>query len=353
DLSNNYFLIWSSLSGTVTIPLQNKTKNQTVSIPTFLTEISGAVHIYLNTMSAEVLDHKIINLGNGPPERKIHSFAGPKTILPDGKEVSMIVSVPEDSYGNPISDSLDMQYAIENYSGKSERRSSRLGKLHSYTYTSGPPEQGKMIIVSSLNSARSSASEIEVIPEIPGQITIRAEFYTPYANPRQYFSLTSEKILDTYGNQIPDGSSARILVYQGNKKTGEYSAMILDGTIQANVKNPDNPGLYSFKAILANGISSNTIDLEFEQYIISMPLEYNESKNTLTAGPIYGNMDEIIADGTPITFRIISESGELKRTIESDQGYAQYIIPEGFMNQKITFEASGGGIKTTLKTTAD
>ncbi|NNE27945.1 MAG: hypothetical protein HKN09_13960 [Saprospiraceae bacterium] len=343
-------LLFSGINHTNIINPKPDTDIIEFEVPDSLLMQSG-VYVLDLLYKSRVLDTKELVVQPLLAEDIIETYAGPKTILGDGQESSMLVIIPKDKFNNPSFDASETKVLSNNLNASVQSEDFEANKSFLYSKLSSSLAARDILLGSTSGEAIAKEQSIRIIPGSADQIKIFIIDLFPYAHPRRYFKLHSNTLLDSNGNTIPEGSHIYFNVFDESRKLyGLYSSKTVNGVAQCIISNPDEPGKYAISATTNTGVSSATYEVEFQQYVSSIPLAYDSDLRRIKIGPIKVLMGQTIADGTPLMIKLKSTMQEIEFEKVTDNGRVNFILPKFLMiSGKTQVQVSCGGLKETVQ----
>lgn len=241
----------------------------------------------------------------GPPASPIDLYLGPRTIEVGTNDVSMIVAVPTDTFGNPVADNTPVTYAHTRPDGETDELSSSTAGLLSFTDVPSGTLAGRNILSARAGDAQGPERTFAEVASHAADFSIEVSGPIPVANGRDLLTLTSSVVLDQFGNAFPDGTFAQLEV---TGVTGKriISANSIDSRLHFTVQAPDQPGVAVATAYTSGG-ESNPLEINFPPAVASLPITIEErtESSLIRVGPVLEPDGAFVPDGTPV--RIVAD----------------------------------------------
>ncbi|MCX6050602.1 MAG: hypothetical protein NT075_36390, partial [Chloroflexi bacterium] len=185
---------------------------------------------------------------------------------------------------------------------------------------------GEMRIAVDGCAAHSPERAVREVPGLPVPFTLSTDAQSAPADGRQLIQIQSEQIMDSFGNVLLDGSSVTLLAEMGNADRRSLPAITVDGRIYTTLQAPAQPGQMTLRAWVA-GVASQPLHLTFTPgpavNPIAMVAQIDAQEIVIEAGPLIGQLEQFIPDGTEVTFTLKAPDGqEVTRHTPADYGYA-------------------------------
>jgi hypothetical protein len=230
--------------------------------------------------------------------------AGPRTIIADGVDQTMVTAIAADAFGNPLPDGETLVISLI--------EASEPGLDVTAAVDHG--------IVARLIAADTSAGRVEVFAtadngissrrvgfeEVPGVASSVEAALTGspalIADGRALVEISTSVITDRFGNPLPDGHLVQ-LQSDGPNGVGVATATTIDGIARFRLLAPSRPGTVSI-AVTVDGITGETTELTFAAAVSSIPVDIVRDDSggaVVEVGPVLDDLGAVVTDGTPVT----------------------------------------------------
>ncbi len=298
-------------------------------IPKELTNKSGFVNVLIYE-KGELIQNSELFIDPLEAVGKSESFLGPRSLIIDKDQKTMMSVIPLDKFRNPMPDNYPTRF---NFKYPKEKKSSDLTKVQdfvAYKYFLPSSKIGKLYVAANSGSSNSQEEEILIEAGHALDFNIEVEDLYPYADSRQHVVLKSSKILDAYGNSIADGTLINFLIIDKSGKRSYYNAFSIGGIVKVAIENPSVATQWNIQASLYGSTKSNQLKLNFISTVVDF--EMNLDGRTLIVGPVIGILGQIIRNGTKAEVILNDETYE----VELIDGKVIYEIPENLsIDQKM------------------
>jgi len=232
----------------------------------------------------------------------IEVYAGPNSLVVGSKEQSMLTTIPADKLDNAILEDKKITYRATG--AKVFYKNNNISHLVSNTIFTSSNETGKVIVGLSHNKKSSREQQITQTADWGTDFKLKLISHHPYADNRQYSQITTTKILDKYGNTVPDGTFVEFIVKENEKLIGIYKALSIDGIAKVYIKNPAIASTYVISAHIENRALSNSIQISFRNIISKINYKHYQFQKAIKVGPLTSDLGQMIPDGTPVELTI-------------------------------------------------
>ncbi len=299
------------------------------------TRMAGTVTLFARAGTVETSTD--VEIVPGIASDPVLPLVGPRSIVADGAHWTMVVTTPRDQYLNPVAEnslvSLRIQHPVKPAAEPAstlELAETRTQHLLSWKRIYSRTLAGESFLSASSGNAHSPERSFLEVPGIPVPFALSADRMILPADGRQLVRIRSELIKDRYGNILLDGSSALVLAQM---KTGEQRSVptqIIDGRMDLMLQAPKTVGEMTLQAWIA-GISSQPLVLNFTPGPAVEPIPVAVTITTeevqLLIGPLVGDLNQFIPDGSEVTAQISAPDGTVREvTAIADFGYTTLIL---------------------------
>lgn len=258
---------------------------------------------------------------------------GPRSIVADRRHWTMVVATPRDKFLNPLFDqtavTLLAQHPVAPGADPAqglEVMEMRTRHLLAWGRIVSRTRAGETQISVSSGAAHSPERTVLEVPGLPVPFALAADRLSVPADGRQLIHLQSSQIMDRFGNVLVDGSSVTLLAEMGDLDRRSLPATTVDGRIYATLQAPVHPGHMTVEAWIA-GVASQPLQLAFTPGPAVQPIELavqlDGQSIMIVAGPLIGQLNQFIPDGTEVRFTITGPDGHPEsNSAPADYGYA-------------------------------
>jgi hypothetical protein len=280
----------------------------------------------------------------------VENYLGPRTILAGGKEFTMMVTVPTDSYDNPKADntSVGLKYQfLQNVTSLDLKTKDFIAWYEIYS----PSKSGKMLVSTECNNTVYKEIETEVYPNIATNFTINYSRNHEFADGNQVTHFTTSIIKDQYGNTVSDGTMVSFIIKTKTDIVLKSFGTSINGIASAQILHPDHQDIYSVKGYVTGIAESNSIVIDYKPIISTFNYSFSNKNRTITVGPIKSFMNQLVPDGIKVVVKVFNKNKEVASLLEeTSKGMTTFELPESFYKaNSYHFEITTLGI--TQKTT--
>jgi len=308
--ASDTLIVSYSYGATKIFPKLNTTNSSTFLLPDIISQRSGMIalqHMAQDHYCTSYL--KIVPLADAD---NIETFVGPSSIIAGSNDFTMITVVPRDKYDNPLAEKSAIDILDFN-NGSINSETVLLSKQIAYKKVYSSNTLGKIFLSANYKNAQSKEFEVEVLAGTPEAFNIYTNQLHPYADGNQIVTFYSDKILDSYGNIVADGTLVKFHVTTDDSNARFTQATTINGIAKAKFRHPDKGENWQITAYVAGITKSPVISLSFLDLSPSIEVNIDEKNRLLNTGPIQSFLKQLIPDG--IKCEIIITAATSKETV--------------------------------------
>ncbi len=307
----------------------------TFQLPPVHTQFAGTVH--LRASAALVATTATVDIVPGPAVDPVLPLVGPRSIVADGKHWTMAVTTPRDALDNPVAENTLLTLRIQHPISPTQQAAdglqlmeTRTRHLLSWARIYSRTRAGQMLLAATADYGHSPERSVLVVPGLPTPFHLTADRFSIPADGRQLVHLTSEQIVDRFGNVLLDGTSVTVLATMPPHDQRSLPTMTIDGRLYLALQAPNQPGRMTVQAWIA-GVASQPLQLDFtpgpavQQILVTTQKTANGL--VVQAGPLVGQLGQFIPNGAAVTFTLTAPDGTVETfSAAADYGYAQIML---------------------------
>lgn len=291
-------------------------------IPAF--DVPAVGVIALTAIAGTATARSEITLVAGPAVDPLESHVGPRTIETTTDSRTMVVVIPEDSIGNPVSDGTAVDVTITRPALNVEGFTIETDDLLAWRFIESQPVAGRSRVGISVDGASSKELDFLEVAGVPDPFILEVPEAIPRADGRSIVHVRTERLLDRFGNVVPDGTTvfADVTTDGSNRR---IIAQTIGGEAEFAIEAPSEPSTLEV-VVNALGRLSEPAEIVFAPMIATLDVDTEPHPDgvLVRVGPIVSVLDAYIPDGTPVFFEV---DGEL-RDRPTFNGVADLVVPE-------------------------
>ncbi len=302
-------------------------------IPKYFCNKSGILNWKL-IAEKSVLQKGTITIQPGKTPIVMENYIGPQDIFNTAKDFAMLVSVPTDTFDNPLADKTKLNIT-EFFKSQQQINSVQLNNLIGWRKINSHPKTGKIIATIVCNNSTSEEFTVDILPNTPENFIIKANKTHNYADGNQIITFTTSILKDRYGNTVSDGTKVSFIIQNNLGYTLQTSGNTIGGIATGNILHPESAQIWNIKAYVIGMAESNELQTSFITALSEIPVEFNNKENKIIVGPLVSFIQQRIPDGALVTLKIY-ENKKIINSLHklSLKGFANFdlnktIIPPG------------------------
>lgn len=302
------------------------------------TEHAGVLTIQAGLGSASVRHD--VRIEPGPVTAPVAAVVGQRTLVV-GVDSVMIVATPTDANGNAVAPGQNLNAEVH-YPGGSQRSlafSTHALVGFAWLQSSTTAGLGSISLTAPITGSGAAAShplEFQQVASVPtrfdltatparlGHLDTAAEgaAWSQLADGQTLWRVRSTSLQDEYGNTIPDGSSAR-LVLSAPDGWRQAIGVVVGGHLEVYVPAPTLPGVMTVTAQIA-GVTSTPHDMTFRRAVPNVPAhfadqpddhELDQNQVEVIIGPVLLGSGGYVPDGTVASLEPLDGSSVIATTV--------------------------------------
>ncbi|WP_394972383.1 hypothetical protein [uncultured Croceitalea sp.] len=335
-----------------TIIKPTKGENLKFKIPENITRKSGVINwIFFNDIHTYIKGEFTV-LPSSKQAQIMETYLGPTSIFADGKDQSMLVSLPQDIYGNPLMDTTIVKTIIQfNQEVDSKLIPVKNGII--YSFLDSRKVSGDLFVSVHHQNQISKEFTVVVLPTKAANFTISALQKHHYADGNQIISFKTSTIYDINDNLIADGTLVKFSIKTATGNILVANGQTINGQAIASLLHPEKSNTWQVQASINGVAKSNTLELNFSNAVLDFPVSIAKDKKSITVGPVESYMRQLIPDGMSIQLKIKSQNGNSLHIAKSNsrKGMITLELPNALVNNTNIIEIEVGGVTKKISYT--
>lgn len=306
-----------------------KNNKLVIKIPPEITKHSGAVAWQLISDQKTLQNGSFKLMANIKALKTIENYLGPRSIMANVRDYTMLVSIPVDSLDNLLPDGTKVSLQHQ-FKGTISQQYKRLSTGFTWQRIRAPLRTGRLITGSTINYISSKELVTDVFPDIPTAFKIMEDSNHNYADGNELITIKTDQINDAHGNIITDGTLIKFFIKNDQNKKWQTTASTINGYAFAKALHPERPSIWTVKGIIPGMVESPELRIKFQSVLKQIPIQ--EPKNgRITIGPLTSYLGQLIPDGIPVTI----ELNKRKTILRTKEGIVTYICNKALISQII------------------
>lgn len=313
--------------GRLTIAMEIESGVGQLDLPAVITQHAGVMTL----TSGDARTTLIVTPGE--VAELVAPLVGPRTIVADGADTSLAVTLPVDRYGNQVADgtAIDVEWQQPTHAGPVQQVTRReLATTDGMAWVlvpsgqvAGPTTIRSTSRTSSGEQINAAAVRIDEVPGLVAQIAIAATSNRGTGDGRSLIEIESERLVDSFGNELLDGASAQFL-FDGPSGQGVVPGTVQNGVVRLELVAPPSSGTLTGRLSL-QGVLSNELVIRFDSAIASFDatVERVDGDAVLRVASAVDSSGAFVADGTQVVW------GD--QTTQTRRGRAEIRLPSSLI----------------------
>ncbi len=322
----------------------------TFILPEVFSQKSGVLEWRLLADSHVLTTGRLEIQPNKENKRMMETYMGPPSIFANGLDQSMIVALPQDSFGNPLTEGTPIQVKKQI---KGDGQSKTIATKHSiaYDYVTSDYKTGQYFVAAQYGTQVSKEMVVKVMPSTPIDFEINASKEHPYADGNQLVTFSTSVITDEHGNIVADGTLVLFNIEPSGLSPIKTSGQTLNGIAKATILHPEEKDTWHVTAFILGSAQSNTLQLDFKSIMNDFDVRFDPNRNELVVGPLKSYLDQLVPDGIAIEIELLNSEGRvlLRKHLTSYDGMGRFLMPKTGDLKTYHFRVSAMGTTKEIK----
>ncbi len=297
----------------------------TFEVPSSDVAESGMVMLQATTVSSSGWSQ--LEVLPGEAVDPVDLYLGPRTVVADDEQYSMIVAVPTDRFGNPVASGTSVEFVHYTPSDLEVLLAVPTENLLAFTELQAGTKSGRSRIATTVGSASGQERTFNEVAGVTIPFTVQPVDRIPFADGASLLRIETSELVDRFGNQLPDGTSV-LMTIDSDEFSRRLSGVTIDGVAVFTVEAPPGPVRFDVRAE-SGGSLGESFDLTFSpavsDFVVSVDRVVADSGDEVTkveVGPVITVDGAYIPNGTEV---VVEHDGRRYETVAAD-GVASVIV---------------------------
>jgi hypothetical protein len=308
-------LILLGSAGSVTAQATPVNGSAQFSLTSDATRLAGTVGLFAR--AGDRVGSATLSVRPGAISNIVDPIVGPRSIVTEGKDLTMAVAFPMDALGNVAENGTPVDFTFDHPDGAATNETSNVEGLVAWQEFSAHLRAGKAQASARSLGQSGRAVSVRETPSTPITFSLQAPKIVPVADGFTLVQVATAPLRDRNGNLFDDGTAV-VFTWDGPSGRSQQTATTLAGVAGLTFEAPPLPGTVTFSA-WALGTTSSPLKLIFKPATanIAMRVERGDRMVTTRIGPVLGDHGAYLRDGTLARVTLTgSEGGRISRTVE-------------------------------------
>lgn len=332
----------SGTYGTTVLKPQLDQNQLVIHIPKVISQHAGIIEWELVAGETTLEKGSFKLLPNIKQLKTVENYVGPRSIIANERDYTMLVSIPVDSLDNMLPDQTVVQMSKQ-FKGAISNTAKEIQSGFAWQRIAAPLTTGRLITGSTLQQISSKELVVDIFPDIAVPFKIETSSNHNYADGNEIIILQTDQIKDSHGNIMTDGTLVTFFIKGDHDNSWQTAASTVNGYAFAKALHPQAPSIWTVKGVITGMVESPELTIKFKPIIDKIPFSFTEN-STVMIGPLTSYLGQLVPDGIPVELKIDGKEILLK----TKNGIATYTF-----DTKITLpntyelEINALGITTT------
>ena len=317
----------SGTYGTTVIKPQLDQDQLAIHIPEVISQHSGIIEWKLIAGETTLERGSFKLLPNIKQLKTVENYVGPRSIIANERDYTMLVSIPVDSLDNMLPDQTVVQMSKQ-FKGDITSTKKEIKSGFAWQRIPAPLTTGRLITGSTLQQISSKELVVDIFPDIAVPFKITKSSNHNYADGNEIIIEENEynripiaripimiktskcnlhkktdQIKDSHGNIMTDGTLVTFFIKDDHDNSWQTTASTVNGYAFAKALHPQAPSTWTVKGVINGMVESPELNITFKSIIDKIPFSFSENK-TVTIGPLTSYLGQLVPDGIPVQLKI-------------------------------------------------
>lgn len=235
-------------------------------------------------------------------------LVGPRTIIADETDRTMVVALPMDRFGNPVASGTPVDISFGRTTGEPLlRQEVSVAAGIAATQVRSGPKSGRVAVQTLVGDADGPLNFFDEVASTPVAVSLVAAGAPALADGFSLFEVETNELRDGNGNLLPDGVVATFRV-TGASGISQTTATVQNGVARTTLEAPDRPGPVDVR-VRVSGVDSESLTIDFAPAVIEIPISATiepgvQARVEVAIGPVNLASGGYVPDGTPLLLEL-------------------------------------------------
>jgi hypothetical protein len=291
------------------VPLDGRA---TIEVPNDLTEQSGTMRLVAHTAIGEATASLVVTPGTAVD--RITPLAGPRSVVADTEDWTMVVLLPRDRFGNIVAEGTPTTLRARRPNGDNETIDAEVRNMLTWMRVYSGTLAGRTTVRADVGDATGAEVEVLEVAGPPVPFELLGPALDGRADGRTLVTIETEQLVDQYDNVLPDGTSV-VFRTTGPAGTATEVTSTIGGRATIRIESPTVQGVVTVQAHVGE-VLSEALEVPFNGDVGRFDLSamYNPAGTRVDVGPVLSVLGGFVPDGTKVVIR--SSLDEITATID-------------------------------------
>ncbi len=273
-------LILSGTYGTIVLSPEIVDSETVFIIPSSFNKHAGLItyQLMLNKIATQKGTFRL--LPNTTKIGAIETYLGPRSIIANERDYTMLVSIPTDALDNMLPDSTKISLKNQ-FKSTITNTTHHLASGFAWKRIFSPLKKGRLSTASTLGNESSKELIADVFPDVARVFSILAERNHNYADGNEIITFKTSQIKDDHDNIMTDGTLVTFTMIDNKGAFWQTNASTVNGFAFAKMLHPQTPCSWQIIAAIKGIAQSPEITQKFNAIIDSIPVIFQKKEKLL------------------------------------------------------------------------
>ncbi|WP_405369513.1 hypothetical protein [Nonlabens sp. Asnod2-A12] len=294
--------IISGTYGTTVLPIELDNKQLKINIPKEITQHAGIINWQLIAGGKTIQNGDFKLFSNTSALKTVENYLGPRSIIANNRDYTMLVSIPVDSLDNLLPDGTNVLMQHQ-FKGTINKEVHKVTAGFTWQRINSPLTTGRLITGSTLSNISSTELVADVFPDIARPFKIYEDSNHNYADANEIISIKTDQIKDPNGNVMSDGTIVTFFMTDNFNQRWTTTASTVNGYAFAKALHPEKPSTWTVRGVITGMVESPEIDINFKSILKEIIIQKQE-RNTIIIGPLTSYLGQTVPDGIQVSLKL-------------------------------------------------
>lgn len=292
----------SGTYGTTVLKPQMDRDQLVIHIPKVISQHAGVIEWKLIAGETTLGKGSFKLLPNIKQLKTVENYVGPRSIIANKRDYTMLVSIPVDSLDNMLPDQTVVRMS-QQFKGDITSTKKEIHSGFAWQRIPSPLTTGRLITGSTLQQISSKELVVDIFPDIAVPFNISKTSNHNYADGNEIVSIHTDQIKDSHGNIMTDGTLVTFFIKDDHDNSWQTTASTVNGYAFAKALHPQTPSAWTVKGVINGMVESAELEIRFKSIIDEIPFSFTEN-STVMIGPLTSYLEQLVPDGIPVLLKI-------------------------------------------------
>lgn len=294
-------LVLSGTYGSIVITPELLDNKPLFVIPPSFTKQAGVVTYHLVQQQQSIQQGTFNLLPATENLGAVETYLGPRSIVANVRDYTMLVSIPTDTLDNMLPDSTQVLLKSQ-FKNSITTTDHYLSNGFAWKRIFSPLKTGRLSTGSTLEDRSSKELIVDIFPDTAQDFSITTERNHDYADGNEIITFQTTQIKDAHGNVMTDGTLVTFYMKDSDGAQWQTNASTVNGYAFAKALHPQSPSSWQVAAAITGIAQSQEITQDFKSIVKEIPLQIDSRQ--VIVGPLTSYLEQLVQDGITVSLHI-------------------------------------------------